>query len=109
MSIPTINNSSSAADSRTVRTSSGQTSATGTHAGAKASAAGQQPASRARTDEVSISTQAGDLQALENSIRQLPEVDSARVSALREQINAGQYTVDSSRLADKILAFETKL
>ena len=109
MSIPTINNSTSAADSRTVRTSSGQTSATGSNAGAKASTAGQQSTSRARADEVSISTQAGDLQALENSIRQMPEVDSARVSALREQIDAGQYTVDSSRVADKILAFETKL
>lgn len=109
MSIPTISNSTSAADSRTVRTSSGQTSATGSSAGARTSAAGQQSTSQARADEVSISTQAGDLQALENSIRQMPEVDSARVNSVREQINAGQYTVDSTRVADKILAFETKL
>jgi negative regulator of flagellin synthesis FlgM len=111
MSIPTISNSTTATDSRsTVRTSSGQTSATGASAGNKASASGQQAGtSQARVDEVSISTQAGDLQALENRIRQLPEVNAVRVTELRDQINAGQYTVDSARVADKILAFEQKL
>ena len=111
MSIPTISNSTTASDSRsTVRTSSGQTSAAGAGAGGKASASGQQAgASQARVDEVSISTQAGDLQALESRIRQLPEVNALRVTELREQISTGQYKVDSSRLADKILAFEQKL
>lgn len=111
MSIPTISNSTSAADSRsTVRTSSGQTSAAGAGAGSKASSAGQQSgASQARVDEVSISTQAGDLQALEARIRQLPEVNAARVVELRDQIKAGEYTVDSAQVADKILAFEQKL
>lgn len=111
MSIPTISNSTSATDSRsTVRTSSGQTSAAGTSAGNKASASGQQAGtSQARVDEVSISTQAGDLQALESRIRQLPEVNAVRVTELREQISAGKYTVDSARVADKILAFEQKL
>ncbi|MBU2097653.1 MAG: flagellar biosynthesis anti-sigma factor FlgM [Gammaproteobacteria bacterium] len=109
MSIPTISNSTTAADSRsTVRSSSGQTSATG--AGASNRASSQQTGTpQTNVDAVSISTQAVDLQALETSIRQLPEVDSARVAELRDKINAGQYNVDSQRVADKILAFEQKL
>lgn len=110
MSIPVINNSTTATDSRSsVRSAPGQAAATagGSRAGQTNNA--QTGASQTGVDAVSISTQAGDLQALEASIRELPEVDSARVNTLREQINAGQYTVDSQRLADKILAFENKL
>jgi negative regulator of flagellin synthesis FlgM len=106
MSIPTISNSTSpATDARSaVKSSTGQTAAS--------SSAGSRPtgeqgnASQARTDAVSISTQAADLQALETRIRELPEVNAARVSELRDKINAGEYDVDSGRLADKILAFE---
>lgn len=107
MSIPTISNSTTAPDGRsTVRSSSGQTSATG--AGASNRASGQSGTPQTSVDAVSISTQAVDLQALEASIRQMPEVDATRVTELREQINAGQYQVDGRRVADKILAFEQK-
>lgn len=108
MSIPTISNSTPAADSRsTVRSSSGQTSAAG--AGASNRASSQQTGTpQTNVDAVSISTQAVDLQALEASIRQLPEVNAARVVELRDQITSGQYHVDSQRVADKILAFEQK-
>lgn len=106
MSIPTISNSTAAtSDSRSaVKTSSGQSAA--------GSAASSRPASdqsgitQARTDAVSISTQAADLQALEARIRDLPDVDSGRVTELRDKISSGQYNVDSGRLADRILAFE---
>jgi negative regulator of flagellin synthesis FlgM len=108
MSIPTISNSTTATDSRsTVRSSSGQTSATG--AGASNRAPDQQSGTpQTSIDAVSISSQAVDMQALETSIRQLPEVNAARVTELRDQISAGQYNVDSQRVADKILAFEQK-
>lgn len=106
MSIPTTSNSTSlASDSRSaVKTSSGQAT-TGSSAGNRP-AVDQGNISQARTDAVSISTQAADLQALETRIRELPEVNAARVSDLRDKINSGQYTVDTGRLADKILAFE---
>ncbi|MDO9476665.1 MAG: flagellar biosynthesis anti-sigma factor FlgM [Pseudohongiella sp.] len=108
MSIPTISNSTApASDSRSaVKSSSGQT-APGASAGSRP-AGNQGNASQARADAVSISTQAADLQALETSIRDLPEVNAARVTELRDKINAGQYVVDSGRLADKILAFEER-
>jgi len=106
MGIPTITNSTAAApESRSaVKSSTDQTVA--------GSAAGSHPASdqgsstQKRTDAVSISTQAADLQALEARIRDLPDVDSARITELRDKIGSGQYNVDSGRLADKILAFE---
>lgn len=106
MSIPTISNSSAAAtDSRSaVKLSSGQTTAGSTADNRPASDQGS--STQARTDAVSISTQAVDLQALEARIRDLPDVDTGRITELREKISLGQYNVDSSRLADRILSFE---
>ncbi len=112
MSIPTISNTSTTAtDSRGTVRQSGNQPANATENGAGNGVGngnvGNQGASQ--TDAVSISSRAADLQSLETSIRQLPEVDVSRVNALREQISAGNYVVDSQRVADKILAFERDL
>lgn len=109
MSIPTISNTSTTAtDSRsTVRQSGNQPASTDNTGGAGSGSVGNQGASQ--TDAVSISSRAADLQSLETSIRQLPDVDASRVNALREQISAGDYSVDSQRVADKMLAFERSL
>jgi len=108
MSIPSISNSAlPASESRSaVKSSSGQAAA-GSSAGSPPPAGDHGNALQARTDAVSISTQAADLQSLETRIRDLPEVNAARVTELRDKINSGQYNVDSGRLADKILAFES--
>lgn len=103
MSIPTIGNPTTAADNRSsVRQSNER--------------AGSQPADneaarsgQARQDEVSISSRAADLQSLERSIRQLPDVDRARVDQLREKISNGEYQIDARRLADRIADFEQTL
>jgi len=106
MSIPTISNSTAAAsDSRSAVKSSSSQTAAGSAAGSR-TASDQGNSTQARTDAVSISTQAADLQALEARIRDLPDVDSGRITELREKISSGQYNVDSGRLADRILAFE---
>ncbi|MDX1489649.1 MAG: flagellar biosynthesis anti-sigma factor FlgM [Pseudohongiellaceae bacterium] len=60
-------------------------------------------------DTVHISSQAIDLQGLEAHINELPEVDSARVADLRAQIANGQYEINPSRIADKLLGFEAEL
>ncbi len=60
-------------------------------------------------DTVHISAKAIDLQAVEAQLKDLPDVDSARVEELRNQINNGSYQVDSQRLADRIMAFESGL
>ena len=68
----------------------------------------QSPAERTG-DTVHISAKAVDLQAVEAQLKDLPDVDSVRVEELRNQINNGTYQVDSQRLADRIMAFESKL
>lgn len=60
-------------------------------------------------DTVSISSQAIDLRGLEDHISQLPDVNKARVTELRNQIAAGQYQINYNSLAGKILGFESDL
>lgn len=68
-------------------------------------AAGQKPQAAADAS-VRLSNQAQQLQAIEERLRDLPEVDSERVAQLRQAIADGSYKADSSRIADKLLAFE---
>ncbi|MGI3130078.1 flagellar biosynthesis anti-sigma factor FlgM [Halopseudomonas pachastrellae] len=55
---------------------------------------------------VNLSAQAQQLQAIEEKLRELPEVDSERVSQLRQAIADGSYKPDSGRIADKLLNLE---
>ena len=58
------------------------------------------------TETVALSAQAVDLVALETTIKQLPEIDAARVVDLHNRIIAGEYKIDADRLADKLLNLE---
>lgn len=112
MSIPTISNTSTATDNRSTVRQSGSQPATDNNTGSgvgSGNVGNQGAAGNNQSDAVSISSRAADLQSLESSIKQLPEVNAARVDALREQISAGDYVIDSQRVADKILAFERSL
>lgn len=55
---------------------------------------------------IKLSSQAQQLQAIEERLRDLPEVDSERVAQLRQAISDGSYQTDSARIADKLLALE---
>lgn len=55
---------------------------------------------------VNLSNQAQQMQAIEDRLKQMPEVDSQRVAELRESIANGSYQIDSGRIADKLLASE---
>lgn len=46
------------------------------------------------------------MQAIEERLRDLPEVDSERVAQIRQAIAQGNYSVDSTRIADKLLNLE---
>tara|TARA_A200000113_G_scaffold111128_1_gene99795 strand:+ start:174 stop:500 length:327 start_codon:yes stop_codon:yes gene_type:complete len=59
------------------------------------------------TDTKAFSNQSVDINALEQRIKQLPEVDTARVVELHSRIMAGEYAVDSERLAGKLLDLES--
>ncbi|MEH6564865.1 MAG: flagellar biosynthesis anti-sigma factor FlgM [Halopseudomonas sp.] len=56
---------------------------------------------------VNLSQQAQQLQAIEERLRDLPEVDSERVNQIKQAIADGSYQVDSKRIADKLLSFES--
>ncbi|NLY59663.1 MAG: flagellar biosynthesis anti-sigma factor FlgM [Gammaproteobacteria bacterium] len=64
-----------------------------------------QPA--AADSQVKLSNQAQQLQAIEERLRDLPEVDSARVEQIRQAIADGSYQPDSGRIADKLIALES--
>lgn len=73
--------------------------------------AGQQSAPQSTQTEsnssVNLSAQAQQLQAIEEKLRDLPEVDNERVSQIKQAIADGSYKVDSSRIADKLLSLES--
>ena len=74
----------------------------GETAGTNSSAA--QPA-----DHVTLTSSARSLQKIEEAIAQTPVVNSSKVAAVKQAISSGTYQVDSSRVADKLLQFESGL
>ncbi|GAA6131676.1 flagellar biosynthesis anti-sigma factor FlgM [Halopseudomonas sabulinigri] len=72
----------------------------------KATSGATQEATSERSS-VSLSQQAQQLQAIEERLRELPEVDSERVNQIKQAIADGSYQVDSNRIADKLLSFES--
>jgi negative regulator of flagellin synthesis FlgM len=59
--------------------------------------------------EVHITDTATHLAALEQTLRDSPAVDSARVALLRNAIEQGQYSVDSNHVATQLLQVEHAL
>ena len=51
----------------------------------------------------------GRLQAIREAIAGTPEVDRARVDAIKERIAAGDYPVDADRVARKFIELEQLL
>ena len=63
-----------------------------------------QPGSGAPTAEVEITPTAQLLATLEQQIAATPEVDQSRVDSIGQALSNGSYQVDSSRVADGLLA-----
>jgi negative regulator of flagellin synthesis FlgM len=72
---------------------------------AKAQSAADQSASKGMDGSVQLTERAQAMQKLQETISQLPDVDSARVNIIREAITNGEYQVNPKRIAEKILAF----
>ena len=62
-----------------------------------------------KSDTVSLTGEATQLQSLQKTIEDTPVVNSERVAALRAAIADGSYTVDAGELAQNIVDFETQL
>lgn len=58
------------------------------------------------TDEVKLSSSALQLQEAERGLAQQPNVDQARVAAIRAAVSTGTYRVNAGALADGLLAQE---
>lgn len=61
-------------------------------------------ANTSTADTVQLSDQAREIASIQRALSQLPEIDEAKIKEIRDQIDAGTYTIDVESLADKILA-----
>ncbi len=57
----------------------------------------------AETDQVKLSANSLDVQKMKSILQETPAVRMEKVQALKEQIERGEYQVDSYRVADKML------
>lgn len=74
----------------------------------------QQPANTetgksSTADTVSISDNATQLGKMGNAVDTTPVVDMQRVEQVRQAINNGTYEVDATKVADKLMQFESLL
>lgn len=60
-------------------------------------------------DTVSLTDTATRLRGLENTLANLPVVDSQRVEDIQRAIAAGKFEINPERIANKMLDFEGKL
>jgi negative regulator of flagellin synthesis FlgM len=93
---------------RSVDTPDNKSASRGAPANGRATPAGASAGSP-RTDQVSLTDTAARMRELEALLAETPEIDPARVEALREAIRDGRYEVDSVHVADKLIALERSL
>lgn len=60
-------------------------------------------------DAVQLTETAGRLKEIEARLAELPDVDQARVEALRKRIESGDYRPDPQRIAVKLVRMEQEL
>ncbi|GGO84882.1 hypothetical protein GCM10011348_32140 [Marinobacterium nitratireducens] len=68
-----------------------------------------QAPSAGSSDEVRLSEAMKALQAADKRLADTPEVDEKRVAELRAAIESGSYQIDSQRVAERMLDFESLL
>ncbi|WP_144210002.1 flagellar biosynthesis anti-sigma factor FlgM [Shewanella donghaensis] len=78
-------------------------------AGKNTDAATSNTAAPVKTDSVSITAQAQQLQGAQSKMASLPEVDQSKVDAIKLAISEGRYKVDPEKLAANIANFEADL
>lgn len=67
------------------------------------------PVATTGADSVNLTGTASHLRALEQQLAAQPVVDTQRVSAIRHEINSGQFTVNPERVADKMIQIESMI
>ncbi len=64
---------------------------------------------RAPRDEVELTDTAARLKSVEARLAEVPDVDKARVDAIRRRIESGEYQPDPARIARKLAQMERDL
>lgn len=100
MAITNINNLASSRLQNS-KASSGQGSASVTASGEQSGAA--------KSDSVSLTSEARQLQQMHKSLSASTSGNESRVESLKKAIASGEYRVDSERVAKKMTAFEGQL
>lgn len=76
----------------------------------KSQSEGSAAAATAQTgDHVTLTDSARSLQKIEEAVAKTPVVNAGKVAAVKQAISSGTYTVDPSRVADKMLKYERGL
>lgn len=70
---------------------------------------GRSAESASGDDAVRLTSAATSLKQIESRLGSIPDVDRARVEAVRQRVEAGAYKVDANRIADRLLRFEREL
>lgn len=60
-------------------------------------------------DQVTLTNSARSLQKIEEAVAKAPVVNSAKVASVKQAVQSGTYQIDSGRVADKLLQFESGL
>ena len=69
----------------------------------------QASANKPSNDRVNLTDNASRLQQIEQSLADIPVVDSDRVDAISQSIEKGQYFIDNEKIADQIIKNERAL
>lgn len=72
----------------------------------EASQSSQNETSSSSADRVTLTNAASRLQNIEQQLSKASSIDDARVAEVQSAISSGDYSIDSDRIADKMLAFE---
>ncbi|WP_171014030.1 flagellar biosynthesis anti-sigma factor FlgM [Chitinivorax sp. B] len=60
--------------------------------------------SKAKADNVELTSTSLRMQALESSLSKQPTVDTARVAEIRQAISEGRFKINTDAIADKLVA-----
>ncbi|MAT95176.1 MAG: flagellar biosynthesis anti-sigma factor FlgM [Halioglobus sp.] len=60
-------------------------------------------------DTVTLTNSAAEMQKLEESLASLPDIDDARVAAIKERIENGSYQIDAGKIVDNLFRIEKDL
>lgn len=61
------------------------------------------------SSDVSISEKSSQLQALEASLKDVPDIDSSKIEAIRQAISEGKFSISAGRVAEKMMAYTREL